>query len=125
MQGRNYLQAIQRAKQLRQAIDEREEEISRANTKVRKLQREVDDKQEMIDTLTRENSKLRATSRSVWFRCWDVPNVSLTCSRITDSGSRGDISRFYTRAPPSSESRGSRDPVDDAMSNCSNDYRNY
>lgn len=62
-------QATQRAKQLRQTIDEREEEIARANSKARKLQRELDDKQEMIDALTRENSKLRATSRSVWLWC--------------------------------------------------------
>lgn len=48
-----------RAKALRRQLDELEEEMTRERTKSRNLARQIDDLNEAIDTITRENTNLR------------------------------------------------------------------
>lgn len=48
-----------RAKALRRQLDELEEEMTRERTKSRNLARQIDDLNEAIDTITRENNNLR------------------------------------------------------------------
>jgi myosin protein heavy chain len=58
--------ANNKSKALRRQVEEVEEEISRERTKSRKLQRELDDLTEAIDTLTRDNQQLRSRTRYVF-----------------------------------------------------------